>query len=102
MHVDLQLIHLLFMEASSEMVSVEGWLSRTNSQGKERKGWGVPNYTRVIDNKSQQVWWTEILQPSVKHSWVSVIKQKAANTQNRALNVPQEAWKTIPADYLKK
>ena len=27
MHLDLQLIHLLLAQASSEMVSVEGWLS---------------------------------------------------------------------------
>ena len=40
MHLDLQLIHLLFNETSSEMVSMEGWLSRSRSEGGEigRKG----------------------------------------------------------------
>ena len=30
MHLDLQLIHLLFADASSEMVSTKGWLSRSH------------------------------------------------------------------------
>ena len=45
----LQLIYLLLAEASSEMVSVEGWLSRSHSHGWETgsKEWGMSNDTRT-------------------------------------------------------
>lgn len=37
MHVGLQLIHVLFTEVSSDMVSAEGCLSRNHSQRRERQ-----------------------------------------------------------------
>jgi len=55
-HLDLQLIHLLFNEASSELVSMEGWLY-CHCQGRETRRKGcMPNDTRrglkISDNKS--------------------------------------------------
>jgi len=38
MHLALQAIHQLFTEALSEMVSMEGWLSRSHSLEKETGG----------------------------------------------------------------
>lgn len=49
MHLELQIIGLLFTDASSEMLSVEGWLPRSHCSGSEtsHKNWDENQWQQV-------------------------------------------------------
>jgi len=61
------------------------------------------------ENQWQQVLWRDesSLEPGPQHYWSSgasswqTMEPKVANTKEERQNVPQEAWRTIPEDYLK-
>jgi len=103
MHLDLQLIHLLFTEGSSEMVSMEGWLSRSHSYWREtrRKDWAMPNDTRSELKISGNRSYGGMNPPQspdfniTKAVWdhLDRAEQKAADIQRRALGCPSGSLK---------
>jgi len=82
--LDLQLIHLLFTEASSEIVSMEGWLSRSHSEG----SWGMPNDTRSGLKISGSWSYGEMNPP----------QSPADQHPKKSFGM---SWRTITEDYLK-
>lgn len=57
MHVALHLIHLVFTDTSSEMVSVGGWLSKSQE---EKQGEKTEVCQTMQNLKSvKQVWWSD-------------------------------------------
>ena len=95
-------IHLLFTEASSEMVSMEGWLSRSHSLRREampndtirgNKSYGGMNPPQSPDLNITEAVWDHLDREQTK---------RQPTTKEELWDVLQEAWRTIPEDDLKK
>lgn len=61
-HLAVQAIRLLLIKASSEMLSVDQWLSRSQSLWREmgRKDWGIQNYTKTGLKWNGNRWYGEL------------------------------------------
>ena len=96
-----QLIPPLFSEASLQMVSMEDWLSRSHSLVRT----GLKISGRSVTGLMQ--WWNLPRARTIlffKQSWIILTENgiKQPTSKEGLWYVIQDAWRTIPEDYVKK